>query len=123
VILSFGYAQPELKKKHEILLKMGFKVQSISKFDTAKTLIVSKREAIRLLLIGPMVPHRERLQICELYRKHSPQGSVIFFYRGSISNAEGATVLLSEERSPENLIDAIHLLETQLSSSAKHAIP
>ena len=120
MILSFGYAQPELKKKHEVLSKMGFKVRSVSKFETAKTLI-AKGDAFGLLLIGPMVPHRERRLISELYRKHSPQGSVIFFYRGSISNAEGATVLLSEERSPENLIDAIHLLQAQLSSSAKRA--
>jgi len=123
VILSFGYAQPELTKKHDALSKMGFKVHSISKFETAKTLIARKREGIRLLLIGPMVSHRERRLICELYRKHSPQGSVIFFYRGSIRGGEEATLLLSEERSPENLIDAIHVLQGQLSTSAKGGAP
>lgn len=121
-VLSFGYAQPGLKKKHDVLSKMGFSVKSIAKFEEAKTLITRKGDVFRLLLIGHMVPRRERRVISDLYRKHSPHGSVIFFYRGSISNAEGATVLLSEERSPENLIDAIHVLQTQLSASAKRGV-
>jgi hypothetical protein len=36
---------------------------------------------------------------------------VISLYQGSISNAEGATALLNEERSPDNLINAVHLLQ------------
>lgn len=115
-ILSFGYARPELKRKHDALTNLGFNVKSISKLETIKTLIIQESEVFRLLLIGPLVPLRERSAILELYKKHCPRGTVILFYRGSISNAEGAAVLLSEERSPENLIDAIRVLEKRLSS-------
>jgi hypothetical protein len=41
-ILSFGYAQPELWKKHELLSEMGFAVTSQSSFKVVKTLITEK---------------------------------------------------------------------------------
>lgn len=112
-ILSFGYAQPELKRKHEVLAKRGFGVASLSEFNAVKKLITTEGQKFRLLLVGPMVPERERQALSKLYRRRCPQGNVIFFYRDSISNAGCATALLSEERFPQNLLDAVSLLNSQ----------
>lgn len=109
-ILSFGYSMPELREKHAALTKLGYEVLSHSDFQTVCTLISNDKGKFGFLLIGPAVSEHERRKLADLYRNHNPRGNVIFFYRGSISNAERATALLNERNSPENLLHAIRLL-------------
>lgn len=109
-ILSFGYAQPELRNKHAFLSKMGFGVTSVSKFESLKLLLRRGGQSFPFLLIGPEVPEQERIALTNLYRRQCPGGKLIFFYRGSIRNCEDANALLNEDRSPENLLDTINIL-------------
>ena len=82
----------------------------MSGFSKVKSLIKQQDHSFTLFVVGPLVPERERQELSALYRKCYPKGNVIFFYEGSISNAPGATALLSERRSPGNLLDAIYVL-------------
>lgn len=110
-ILSFGYAKPELAEKHAALSERGFDIISSSNFRQVNQLIVSSGGTFKTLLIGPRVPERERRTLSRLFRQRRPDANVIFFYRGSITNAEGATVILSEQRSPENLLETMTTLQ------------
>lgn len=109
-ILSFGYAMPELRQKHEALSKLGFNVLSCSNFQNARTRVCSGKQNFEFFLIGPTVPDHERRTLSDLFREHHPCGRVIFFYRASIRNGERATALLNERGSPGNLLNAIHAL-------------
>ena len=113
-ILSFGYAKPELAEKHAALSERGFDIISSSDLNQVKQLIVSNGGTFKTLVIGPRVPERERRALSRLFRQRRPDANVIFFYRASITNAEGATVILSEQRSPENLLDTVTTLERGL---------
>jgi hypothetical protein len=109
-ILSFGYSQPELMKKHRALCDAGFDVRSVRDLRQAKSLIKKQESKFSVLLVGPLVPDNERAELATLFRKYCPEGKVIYFYWTSISNATEAAALLSEERSPDNLLDAIHIM-------------
>lgn len=109
-ILSFGYSAPELTCKHQALVGVGFNVTSLSEFSAVKSAINKQGRQFRFLLVGPVVPPAQRAAVAELFRGCNSRGVVIFFYRGSISNAEQATAVLSERGSPRNLIDAIQAL-------------
>ena len=109
-ILSFGYAEPELAEKHAAISEQGFDIVSSSNFRQVNQLIVSSGGIFKTLLIGPKVPERERRALSKLFRRYRPDANVIFFYSGSITNAEGATVILSEQRSPKNLLDTMTTL-------------
>lgn len=106
-VLSFGYAQPELTVKHTALSEAGFTVTSLSEFGAVKQLIATDGQRFKLLIVGPKVPQQEREALAELFHRNKPGRNVIFFYRGSISNAEKATAVLSERGSPLNLLDAV----------------
>ena len=106
-ILSFGYAQPELTVKHTALSEAGFTVTSLSEFRAVKDLIATEGDRFKLLIVGPKVPQSEREALAELFHRNSSGRNVIFFYRGSISNTEKATAVLSERGSPQNLLDAV----------------
>jgi hypothetical protein len=108
-ILSFGYGK-ELAEKHAALSQRGFDIISSSNFRQVNQLIVSNGGTFKTLLIGPRVPERERQALSRLFRRRRPDANVIFFYRGFITNAEGATVILSEQRSPENLLETMTTL-------------
>jgi hypothetical protein len=114
-ILSFGYGK-ELAEKHAALSQRGFDVISSSNLRQVNQLIVSTGGTFKTLLIGPRVPEGERRALSRLFRRRRPDANVIFFYRGSITNAEGATVILSEQRSPENLLDTMTTFEEERSS-------
>jgi hypothetical protein len=109
-ILSFGYAPRELTSKHEALAAVGFTVVSSSELSAVKSMLKKEGRQFRFFLIGPTVPARQRAALAELFRKLNSQGMVVFFYHGSINNAEQATAVLSETGSPSNLIDAIYSL-------------
>lgn len=109
-ILSFGYAMPELRQKHEALSTLGFNVLSCSRFQTVRARVCSGKQYFDFFLIGPTVPDRERRTLSDLFREHHPRGRVIFFYRASIRNGERATALLNERGSPDNLLNAIRAL-------------
>lgn len=109
-LLLFGYAQPELKVKHKALSEAGFTVMTISGFTAVKDLIASERERFNILIIGHKVPQQEREALAELFHRNKAGRNVIFFYRGSISNAEKATAVLSERGSPQNLVDAVRAI-------------
>lgn len=109
-ILLFGYAQPELRQKHQALSEKGFEVRSISDFQAICALIVIEGQRFSSFVIGHAVPQYERDVLTKLYRQYRPKGIVIFFYKGSIKGADNATVLLSEHGSPENLLEAIGTL-------------
>jgi len=112
-ILSFGYAKPQLREKHRALSDTGFDVTSISNFRQANQLIVSNAGAFEILMIGATVPERERRALSRLFRRLQPGGKVVVFYRHSIANVEGGTVVLSEQRFPENLLESMKTLERQ----------
>ena len=105
-VLSFGYAQPELTVKHKALSEAGFTVTTLSEFGAVKELIAAEGYRFKLLIIGFKVPQQEREALAELFHRNKTGRNVIFFYRGSISNAEKATAVLSERGSPQNLLDA-----------------
>jgi len=110
-ILSFGHAQSALKEKHRALSKAGLDVVSVSDFRQAEELLQERGWNFSLLVVGPTVSDAERAALSNLYRKCCPNGDVIFFYNASITNVPGATALLIEQRSPENLLDAIAVLK------------
>lgn len=100
-------------EKHQVLCNSGFNVTSSSDFRSVKSLIRKQPGKFALLVVGPSVPELERAQLARLFRHSCPQGDVILFYRGSIRNGQGASALLSEVGSPENLLQAIFVLHNQ----------
>jgi len=112
-ILSFGYALWELQEKHKALSAEGFEVRSISDFQAICAVIAIEGQRFSSFVIGPAVPQYERDVLTKLYRQYCPRGTVIFFYKGSIKDADGATILLSEHGSPGNLLEAIGTLRSK----------
>lgn len=112
-VLSFGYGEPELTNKHEALVGVGFKVKTVSDFETVKTLISEEGLKYKILLIGRLVPQPERETLSKLYRQYCPDGNLILFYRDSIRETHGAAAVLSERHSPANLLDAISAIQSR----------
>ena len=86
---------------------------SVSDFSAVEELIATRGDTFNLLIIGPNVPQQERETLAELFHRNNSEGHVIFFYRGSIRNAEKATAVLSERGSPQNLLDAVCAIQSR----------
>lgn len=106
-VLLFGYAKAPLQERERVLREVGFSVRIASSFRSAIAQIHKDRAKFRFLIIGHMVPEKERTQLSRAFKDACPNGNVIVFYRGSVKNATTATALLSANRGAEVLLETI----------------
>lgn len=106
-VLLFGYAKLPLQEREKVLREVGFSVRTASSFRSAIAQIHKSRAKFRFLIIGHMVPEKERTGLSRAFKEACPKGKVIVFYRGSVKNASTATALLSTTGSPEVLLETI----------------
>lgn len=106
-ILSLSYHQESGRSRKHELERVGFKVTSAKTIAEAERLIQTKR--FNVLLIGHTVPISQRVELA-LLAKSAQKMQVIFFYNGSITQAESADAILSADGTTEDLIAAIDRL-------------
>ncbi len=110
-VLLFGYSKQKLIERRRALQEDGFRVISVSQLLKAEALLQSRTERFDFLVIGHSVPEAERTPLVKLYKEKRPDGNVVILYSGSIRNTQQASAVLSENRSPENLLETLHALE------------
>jgi hypothetical protein len=106
-VLSFGYAEELLQKRHDLLVFSGLTVTLIDR--KAAVLRLIDREVFDALVIGHGVPLKDRNEVA-WRTKCRTKARIIFLYRWTINNAELADAVLSVESSVEDLPEAIKRL-------------
>jgi DNA-binding response OmpR family regulator len=99
-VLSFGYVDELLQKRHRFLAASGFEVTSIDTKSAGLRLLGTCE--FDVLVIGHGVPLRDRNAVAAR-AKCGDAIRVIFLYRSNIRNAELADAVLSVDSSAEDL--------------------
>jgi DNA-binding response OmpR family regulator len=115
-ILSFGYIEDLLRKRHQLLADAGFDVTSLETKSAVVRLL--EREAFDVLVIGHGVPLRDRNEVAGK-AKCQTGTQIIFLYRWNINKAEYADAVLSVDGCAEHLLETIQ----RIANAAKAEAP
>jgi hypothetical protein len=105
-VLSFGYSESLLQKRHQWLSASQFDVCSVNTKSMVRRLLGNQE--FDVLLIGHGVPMKDRNEIAK--RAKSKKIRVIFLYRWNIHGAELADAVISVDGGAENLTECIYRL-------------
>lgn len=118
-VLSFGYSESLLQKRHQWLSASQFDVCSVNTRSMVRRLLGNQE--FDLLLIGHTVPMKDRNEIAR--RAKSKKIRVVFLYRWNIHGAELADAVISVDGGAENLTECIHRLTAKPISPRSHGRP
>ena len=109
-VLSFGYIEDLLRKRHQLLAGGGFDVTSLE----TKSAVVRKLESevYDVLVIGHGVPLQDRNAVAGKAKCRSG-AQVIFLYRWNINKAEYADAVLSVDGCGEHLLETIRRIASE----------
>ena len=103
-VLSFGYIEELLERRHKALTAAGIDVQSVTSKEQACRLMEAQH--FDLLIIGPGIPGSDRNDLARKARVLH-KAKTIFLYRWNISRAELADAVLSVDGDPQSLVNAV----------------
>ena len=103
-VLSFGYIEDLLRKRHQLLAEAGFDVTSLETKSAVVRLL--NTEEFDVLVIGHGVPLQDRNEVAGKAKCRNG-ARVVFLYRWNINKAEYADAVLSVDGCAENLTETI----------------